>query len=154
MGKSVYSMILSDRVVERLDALAAREGISRSAAVDRILAAHLSMTTPEQAMQEVLAEVGRLLEQSTLQLLPTLADGFLAVRAPVRFKYNPAVRVVVELFPAAHGTAGELRAAARTQSAGLIEALDGFFSLFAQAERFDPGEVAVGGGRFSLRLML
>ena len=38
MKKSVYSLVLNDRVVEELDQLAYRQGTSRSALINRILA--------------------------------------------------------------------------------------------------------------------
>ena len=130
--KSVYSIVLSDRVVEQVDALAYENGMSRSAMINHILAEQLSLTTPEQQMRSILSAAEELLRSGgTLQLLPTLADGMLAVKAPVRFKYNPSVRYAVELRTTAQGISGELRAAARTQSESLTEALDRFFLLFS-----------------------
>ena len=130
--KSVYSIVLSDRVVEQVDALAYENGMSRSAMINHILAEQLSLTTPEQQMRSILSATEELLRSGgTLQLLPTLADGMLAVKAPVRFKYNPSVRYAVELRTTAQGISGELRAAARTQSESLTEALDRFFLLFS-----------------------
>ena len=38
MGKSLYSLILSDEVVSRVDRLASRQGLNRSQLVNRILA--------------------------------------------------------------------------------------------------------------------
>lgn len=85
--KSVYSIVLSDRVVEQVDALAYENGMSRSAMINHILAEQLSLTTPEQQMRSILSATEELLRSGgTLQLLPTLADGMLAVKAPVRFK--------------------------------------------------------------------
>ncbi|MEG2174469.1 MAG: hypothetical protein RR135_03155 [Oscillospiraceae bacterium] len=154
MSKSVYSIVLSDGVVELIDAMATRKGMSRSTTINNILADHLSMVTPEKRVQEILAQAERLLDDSTFQMLPTLADGLLAVRAPVRFKYNPTVRCVVELCPAPSGMQGELRAAARTQSVQLIEALNEFFVMFAHYSGFASTACHVEGGRFTLGFLL
>ena len=51
--KSVYSIVLSDRVVEQVDALAYENGMSRSAMINHILAEQLSLTTPEQQMRSI-----------------------------------------------------------------------------------------------------
>lgn len=153
--KSVYSIVLSDRIVEQVDRLAYQNGMSRSAMINHILAAKLSLVTPEQQMRSILSAVQALLQDGdALQLLPTIADGMLAVKAPVRFKYNPSVRYAVELRSTARGIAGELRAAARTQSGSLTQALDRFFLLFAQESGLDTGQTRVENGRFSFAFLL
>lgn len=154
MAKSVYSIVLSDAVVELVDALAARQGVSRSAAINSILAAHLSMTTPEQQMRGILAQALRLLEDGALAISPTLDGGFLAMHAPVRFKYHPTVRCTVSLTPSPFGAQVELRAAARTQSAHLTKALDEFFGMFTQAAGFDSGTSRVDQGRLISQFIL
>ena len=153
--KSVYSIVLSDRVVEQVDALAYENGMSRSAMINHILAEQLSLTTPEQQMRSILSATEELLRSGgTLQLLPTLADGMLAVKAPVRFKYNPSVRYAVELRTTAQGISGELRAAARTQSESLTEALDRFFLLFSREAGLDAGQTHIENVRFTFRFLL
>jgi hypothetical protein len=135
MDKSVYSLVLSDRIIEAADAWAAPRNLSRSAAVNRILAEYLSTTTPEQRVQDVLRQVETLLDDSLL--MPTLADGLLAMRTPVRFKYNPFVRCVAEV----KGSEWELRASARTQSASLPRrwiVLSHLLSGHASSSRADP----------------
>ena len=47
MGKTVYSLVLTDEVIEEIDRLAYTMGTSRSALIDRILAEKVSYTTPE-----------------------------------------------------------------------------------------------------------
>lgn len=61
--KSVYSIVLSDRVVEQVDALAYENGMSRSAMINHILAEQLSLTTPEQQMRSILSAAEELLRQ-------------------------------------------------------------------------------------------
>ena len=54
MSKSLYSLILSDEVIARIDRLATRQGTNRSALVNRILAEYCSMVTPEKRIETVL----------------------------------------------------------------------------------------------------
>ena len=57
MGNSIYSLVLSDEVVDAVDALAHGNGLSRSAMINRILAERVALTTPEMRLQEVLEAV-------------------------------------------------------------------------------------------------
>lgn len=155
MKKSVYSIVLSDRVVSAVDALAYREGTSRSAVINRVLSEYLSMDTPERQMKRLLDEVvSSLSESETLRILPTLSDGFLSVRAPLRFKYNPTIKYSVELTSGADGAQGELRAAARTQSASLTAALDDFFGCFARALGLLETVYRIDSGRYVQRFSI
>ena len=47
MKKSVYSIVLSDDVIDKIDELAYRTNTSRSNLINQILADHVSYTTPE-----------------------------------------------------------------------------------------------------------
>ena len=70
--KSVYSIVLSDRIVEQIDRLAYQNGMSRSAMINHILASKLSLVTPEQQMRSILSAAQQLLQDGdALQLLPT-----------------------------------------------------------------------------------
>ena len=61
MSKSVYSLVLTDQVVEAIDALAYTMGTSRSALIDRILAGHVSYTTPDMRINNIFDSVSRLM---------------------------------------------------------------------------------------------
>ena len=61
MKKSVYSLVLSDDVVEAVDRAAYQNGLSRSAMVNQILADYVSYTTPEKRMREIFSQVESLL---------------------------------------------------------------------------------------------
>ena len=60
MKKSVYSLVLSDDVVEAVDRAAYQNGLSRSAMVNQILADYVSYTTPEKRMREIFSQVDTL----------------------------------------------------------------------------------------------
>ena len=53
MGKSLYSLILSDEVIRKIDVLAHRSGTNRSNYINQILAEHASITTPERRINDI-----------------------------------------------------------------------------------------------------
>ena len=53
MGKSLYSLILSDEVIRKIDVLAHRNGTNRSNYINQILAEHASITTPERRINDI-----------------------------------------------------------------------------------------------------
>ena len=71
LSKSLYSLILSDEVIARIDRLATRQGTNRSALVNRILAEYCSMVTPEKRIETVLGAVKTLLDGDG-ELAPSL----------------------------------------------------------------------------------
>jgi predicted transcriptional regulator len=59
MGKSVYSIVLIDEVVAKVDKLAYKNGTSRSNIINKILAEYVSFTTPEDQMREIFSQLGK-----------------------------------------------------------------------------------------------
>ena len=59
MNKSIYSLVLSDEVVEAVDALARGAGMSRSAMINRILAEKVAYVTPEMRLHGILESLAR-----------------------------------------------------------------------------------------------
>ena len=53
MNKSVYSLVLSDEVVDAIDRLAYSMNTSRSNLINQILAEKLSLMTPEMRMRQI-----------------------------------------------------------------------------------------------------
>ena len=62
MHKSVYSVLLSDELVSRLDEQAYKSGVSRSVMLDRLLAEYLTIETADMKMESALMNMGRLIE--------------------------------------------------------------------------------------------
>ena len=48
MTKTMYSLILTDAVIEKIDRMAYEKGISRSQMIDHLLAREVGLSTPEQ----------------------------------------------------------------------------------------------------------
>lgn len=134
MGNSIYSLVLSDEVVDAVDALAHGNGLSRSAMINRILAERVALTTPEMRLQEILEAVrGAMDECFVLTEMP--GSGTLCARSSLKYRYKPTARYSVEIYSRNGKKAGEIRVSFRTQNAELIEALDGFFGCWIELEK-------------------
>ncbi|MDO5601972.1 MAG: CopG family transcriptional regulator [Oscillospiraceae bacterium] len=135
MGKSVYSIVLQDEVVQAVDAAAYRQGMSRSALINRLLAEAVSFVTPEEQMRGVFGALQRMLEPlPEFQLLDTASDAMCRLTSALRYKYNPVVRYAVALYRGGGGIQGELKASLRSQSAGLLQRMNEFFILWRAME--------------------
>lgn len=135
MKKNLYSLMLSDEVVREIDALAHRMGTNRSALVDRILAEHVSVSTPERRINDIFSAIEALLEPSR-ELVPYFApnSATMSMKSSLAYKYRPTVKYEVDLGGAGEGTLGVLNVIFRTQSAELIAALTEFFRLWVRIE--------------------
>lgn len=135
MMKSVYSLVLNDRVVEELDRLAYRQGISRSAMINRILADYVSYQTPEMRLQQVMdSAVSALDTVEALQLMLQPAGSSMALRSALRFKYNPTIKYAVELNKGAGPEVGQLKVSLRSQSQNLLYYFSAFCGLWHRLE--------------------
>ena len=93
MNKSIYSLVLNDRVVEELDRLAYRQGTSRSALINRILADYVSYQTPEMRLRQVMdSAVSALDTVEALQLMLQPAGSSMATPRGIR-RNSPAFNV-------------------------------------------------------------
>ncbi len=163
MKKSVYSLVLDDGVVEAVDRLAAEQGSSRSALMNRILAEYFSLATPEKRMRTIFDQLEKMVEREEafqLQLHPS--DAMLSIRSVLHYRYKPTIRYCIELYPQAGAAMGELRVSLRSQSPPLLEALGCFFRLWAALEQEAVAPYLPGGrvrcviedGRFTRVLLL
>lgn len=140
MKKSTYCLVLADRVVDEVDRLAYRRGISRSALINEILAESLSLTTPEKRNSDIFGEIAALLYPGEIfrELAPPTRS-VMSMRSALTYKYNPTVRYTVELFrdltlfPG--GEQGVLRVSVRSTSQALLAELHRFYRLWAGVER-------------------
>lgn len=134
MNKSIYSLVLSDDVVEAVDALANSAGVSRSAMVNRILAERVAYITPEMRLEEILESLARSMN-GAFMLSEKPSGGTLSARTSLKYRYKPTVKYSVEIFTENGKRAGEMRVSFRTQSAQLIDDLTGFFRCWATLEQ-------------------
>ena len=134
MKKSVYSLVLSDDVIEVIDRLAYSKGTSRSALINEILAEAVSYTTPEKRMNDIFGAIETLMGNSSFQIQPQPSDAMLSIRSALKYKYKPVIRYSLELYRSFDKTIGQLRVSFRTQSETLKSDLTEFLKLWAELE--------------------
>jgi hypothetical protein len=136
MSRSMYSLILSDRVVEAIDREAYRQQCNRSRMIERILAQHMGIETKEAQVRDMMEEIARQLSLlDRIQVLPNREARSLVYQAPVRFKYNPTLKYRLEWQEAGGGYRAVLKIVSRTTSRPLADALETFFLNMNQWER-------------------
>lgn len=134
MGKSVYSMVLSDEVIALIDEKALKSGKSRSQIINEILAQHVGFSTQNQRIKELFASVNAIMEghrriraiqsqQSTIDFL-----------SAINYKYSPRVTYSVALFPGGQEE-GLLKIALRTTNSLLISVINCFFDRYINLEK-------------------
>lgn len=134
MKKSIYSLVLSDDVVNAIDRLAEKNGTSRSNLINQILAEHVSLVTPEMQNRDIFSSMEKLMDE-TFQILNQPSDSMFSVRSHLRYKYRPTIRYQLDLSHETGADAvGILKISLRTQNRQLIELLSGFFSLWEKLE--------------------
>jgi len=157
MDKAVYSLVLSEGVVAKVDKLAYSMGTSRSNLINQILAEYVSYETPEMRMREVLEYVGQLLGgRDSFQITQGQSAGMLSARSALAFKYNPTVKYSVELTRGGFPELGELRVSLRTQNSALLLYMMQFYKLWMRVEAryMADSESSAEDGRFTRRLRL
>ena len=163
MKKSVYSLVLDDQVVQAVDRFAAMQGLSRSSAINRILADYFAMSTPQERMRVIFDQLEKMVErEEAFQLLLQPSEAMFSIRSALHYRYKPAIRYCVELYPQPQTAMGELRVSLRSQSPQLLAELDRFFHLLHALEqrhiahRLPGGRVrcVIEDGRFTRVFLL
>lgn len=157
MKKTLYSLMLSDDVVQEIDRLAHQRGTNRSALVNQILAEYAQLITPERRVHDIFRQIEEILG-SDRELVPFVAPNAMtmSMKSSLQYRYRPTVKYSVELYRNGDGALGELSVVFRTQSAALLAAMEQFFRLWKQVEDEliadylpRPAEYALYGGRFT-----
>ncbi len=156
MSKSVYSLVLTDEIVQEIDRMAYEANVSRSGMVNQILADSVRYTTPEKRMREVFDAIGHMLLGGAFEPLLQPSDSMYSLRSALDYKYNPSVRYCVELYQHARPLLGELRVSVRSQNSGFVLAMLQFFKLWTRVENAYIGrtEYAMEDGRYTRKLRL
>ncbi|MBQ8724777.1 MAG: hypothetical protein IJY74_03790 [Oscillospiraceae bacterium] len=146
MKKSVYSIVLTDSVVNAIDQLAMRQGTSRSNLIDQILAEHACCKTPEMEMQSVFSVMEKQVNE-LFRIQTQASDAMMSMHSALKYKYRPSLRYSVELMRQPdEKQCGWLRVSCRTQNSTLLEAMEDFFRLWIQFElRVEPEIRSIAG---------
>ena len=145
----MYSLILMDEVVKRIDELAHTLGNSRSGVVNQILAEYICFLTPQKQVEEVFASLGR--EVSGVGGLRSRQSsaGMMNIKSVLNYRYNPTIRYSVEISLESGRYLVELKVSSRTQSDALRARLNVFYEIWSQIETSALRENAGDAPRFS-----
>lgn len=151
MNKNVYSVILSNHVVEQLDKLAYQQGRSRSAMIEAIIAQHLSISTPEAKIVAALTSLGELFAPGyKVSYRPPATS--LIMKNRLRFKYNPTIQYTVSLRAGESDVQGGIAIQVRTQSEELMNCLGNVYAIIDEAR--EVGQVAYTPGEARMLLVM
>lgn len=135
MKKSVYSLVLMDRVVDAVDQLAYQNNTNRSNMINQILAEYVSLVTPQDRKRLVFHRMEHTIGQNAIfKILPLQSDTMMVIKSALNYKYNPVIKYSVELYNGNHRHFGCMKVAIRTQNETLIRLMNRFFRLWQQAE--------------------
>lgn len=132
MSKTVYSLVLTDRVVEEIDRLAYAMGRSRSALIDRILAEHVSLVTPEMRINSIFDSINELVKNAGFMV--QAGDQTMLIRSSLKYKYKPSVCYSLQLLRTGEHTEGKITVGFRTQSEELKRKMQSFLKIWTALE--------------------
>lgn len=153
MGKSVYSIVLDDEIINGIDMLAAREGTSRSNLINRLLAQHVNVPTAETIIGDIFSSMEQFMSgHKSLALQMLQSNSLINMKTALQYRYNPSIKYTVELFENSDYF-GQLKVTMRSQNPALIAILSSFFYDWAQLEIKYAGvtenELEAANGRFT-----
>ena len=150
MSKSVYSLVLTDQVVEEIDRLAYATGKSRSALIDRLLAEHVSYTTPEMRINSIFDSITALIGGQGGNFVVQAGDQSMQIRSSLKYKYKPSINYSLQLLRRDDHTEGQLKVSFRTQSEELKRKMGEFLRLWAALENSYIAKFFPSGIRYIL----
>ena len=157
MAKNMYSLMLTEEIVNAVDRIAAASGTSRSALINSILAEYVSYRTPEMRMRDMFDRMERQLTRAgEMQAVLRSSDSLFSLRSMLNYKYNPIVNYSIELYRTHSNAFGEIRIGLRTQNANLKLYLLQFYKLWGRIESaFNRrAEYLINGERFTKKLIV
>ena len=154
MAKSIYSLVLDDEVIQKIDRMAYSEGASRSALINRLLAERVGHSTEEMRTRDVFRRMEEMLAEPLLPMLEESSDTTFRMRSALAYKYNPTVKYTVALGRDG-ASIGELRAQVRSRSDGFTLMMLQFFRLWQKLEEAYIGrtDISFGPNRLTRRLI-
>jgi len=155
MRKSMYSLMLMDSVVKKIDELAQEKNTNRSNLINQILAEYVSLVTPEKQISEIFSYLDQLFCSKVFSTVQEQCETMMSVKTSLDYKYRPTVKYSIELIKNPKDKFGYLKVIFRTQSKELLDNLQCFFNNFAKLEsaylksRYNMDiEYSLSGGKF------
>ena len=133
VGKSLYSLILMDEVIDKIDKIAKIKGMNRSSLINQILAESVEYVTPQKRNKNVF----ELIEESIKNefLVGLYDDTTFCAKSSIRYKYSPVVNYAVDIITKDFDTYIKIKVYFRTQNSTLISYIENFFILLAYIEK-------------------
>ena len=132
--KSIYSLVLNDEVVAKVDELAFKNGVSRSQFINEVLAESVGVDTEKKRMQDIFDEIFSYIGDVNKLRVQRRQQSSVDFLGALNYKYNPRVTYSVELFGDGINS-GELKIALRTTNPILLEITENFFNDFIEVEQ-------------------
>lgn len=134
MKKSVYSLMLFDEIVEKIDQIAYVKNTNRSQLINDMLAENIGLVTPEQKIQKILEQLDENFSD-TLSVSQINKNSSIQFGKSLKYKYRPKVRYSYEFISSGHGRYAVLKISSRTKSEDLNVHFDEFFNLISGIEK-------------------
>lgn len=161
MGSSIYSLVIKDELIERVDYLTRNRNMSRSQIVNEIIAEYFEVITPEYKINQVMDLIAKEIKMSDfLQYLSEAKGSSIQCRAGVRYKYNPKIRYMLELSGKEKDKLATLNIISRTQREDFFNYLVNFLKIIMLIEsKYDSsfsrysikkGKFITDGKKFSI----
>ncbi len=133
MKKSVYSLMLFDEIVEKIDQTAYENFTNRSQLINDILADYLGLMTPEQKIQVILEQLDRNFS-SSLSVNQINRNTSIQFGKSLKYKYRPKVKYSYEFAGAGGKKYAVLKISSRTKSSELNDRFIDFFKRIDELE--------------------
>lgn len=152
MNKSIYSLVLSDEVIEAIDQMAYSMNMSRSGLINQILAESVSYVTPEKRIHDVFSKMEEIFTGGgAFKMLMQPSDSMFSIGSALSYKYNPTIKYSLELNRNIEKEIGLLKINLRTQNRNLILYMAEFFKFWSNLEEKYLGKsyTGISSGKFS-----
>jgi hypothetical protein len=121
MSKKIYSLLLSEDVMNLIDAECRKSGKSRSSLIDGILSAAYMKDHPKARLPDLLESLAGLLSLEDAQVsVQRLLQDAIEFRTSIPYSYQPKIVYRVRFVTSDSGTSAFIRIATRTTSASLL----------------------------------
>ncbi|ETA79418.1 hypothetical protein [Youngiibacter fragilis] len=132
MSKKIYSLLLSEEVMNLIDAECRRSGKSRSSLIDGILSSAYLKDHPATRLPDLLESLAGLLSLEDAQVsVQRLLQDAIEFRTSIPYSYQPKIVYRVRFVTSDSGTSAFIRIATRTTSAPLLTKFSGLFREIA-----------------------
>ncbi len=133
--KNIYSLVLSNEVIDLIDNVAYKKGVSRSTLVNQILADYVGYETVEQRLNNVFSYIDQIIErEKRMRLLSQSSQSGFSIVSALNYKYSPRVTYAVDL-DYDENYIGELIISCRTSKSELLNAMGSFFANVISLEK-------------------